>query len=85
MTGRERAARTTSPVHGPVPRAQVDAAATLDAYDYTDEDLQPWAKHLGKHATSAYAFFNNDVGGHAVKNAAQLEALVGLPVPDKPV
>lgn len=45
------------------------------SYDYTDDDLRPWAEHLRRVGTG-FAFFNNDVGGHAVANATQLEALV---------
>jgi uncharacterized protein YecE (DUF72 family) len=41
------------------------------AYDYTDDDLRPWAEWL-RHRRDGFAFFNNDVGGHAVKNALQL-------------
>ncbi len=45
-------------------------------YNYTDDDLRPWAAHL-RAQSAAFAFFNNDVGGHAIDNAGQLERLVG--------
>ena len=46
------------------------------AYDYTDRDLRPWADWL-KHRREGLAFFNNDVAGHAVKNARRLCELLG--------
>ena len=45
------------------------------AYDYTDEDLAPWARWL-QTQTDGFAFFNNDVGGHAVRNALRLRELL---------
>jgi uncharacterized protein YecE (DUF72 family) len=46
---------------------------------YSDQQLQRWADWLhervaaGKHV---YAYFNNDVGGHAPKDAARLRAML---------
>ncbi len=45
------------------------------AYDYDDTELQPWADHLARQP-AGYAFFNNDVGGHAVENTRQLRGLL---------
>jgi len=45
------------------------------AYDYTDADLRPWVRWL-RTQTDGFAFFNNDVGGHAVKNACRLRELL---------
>jgi uncharacterized protein YecE (DUF72 family) len=45
------------------------------AYDYTDADLRPWVRWLRKQQ-DGFAFFNNDVGGHAVKNACRLRELL---------
>ena len=45
------------------------------AYDYTDDDLRPWVRHL-RAQRSGFAFFNNDVGGHAVANAFRLRELL---------
>jgi uncharacterized protein YecE (DUF72 family) len=45
------------------------------AYDYTDEDLQPWADWL-RTQPGGFAFFNNDVGGHAVENARRLTQML---------
>lgn len=43
---------------------------------YTKSVLRRWAEWLKEQATKAsniYAFFNNDIGGHAIKNAKQLK------------
>ena len=40
-------------------------------YDYSAADLAPWAAHLRQY-DDGFAFFNNDVGGHAVRNAARV-------------
>jgi uncharacterized protein YecE (DUF72 family) len=45
------------------------------AYNYTDDDLRPWARWLRKQS-DGFAFFNNDVKGHAVPNALRLRALI---------
>ncbi len=45
------------------------------AYDYTDADLHPWVRWL-REQHDGFAFFNNDVGGHAVKNACRLRELL---------
>jgi uncharacterized protein YecE (DUF72 family) len=45
------------------------------AYNYTTKDLSPWAKWL--HAQQyGFAFFNNDVAGHAISNAGQLTTML---------
>jgi uncharacterized protein YecE (DUF72 family) len=45
------------------------------AYDYTDPDLAPWVGFL-RGRPDGFAFFNNDVGGHAVANARRLVELL---------
>jgi uncharacterized protein YecE (DUF72 family) len=45
------------------------------AGNYTKSLLQNWAKWLKGEAPNVraiYAYFNNDIGGHAIKNAKQL-------------
>ena len=44
-------------------------------YDYTADDLRPWARHLRRYR-DGFAFFNNDVGGHAVANALALRSML---------
>jgi uncharacterized protein YecE (DUF72 family) len=42
---------------------------------YSDEHLDEWADWLAEHAAEGkdvYAYFNNDVGGHAPRDAARL-------------
>ena len=46
-------------------------------YDYTEDDLRPWAEWL-RMQSSGFAFFNNDVGGHAVENARQLTRMLSV-------
>jgi uncharacterized protein YecE (DUF72 family) len=43
---------------------------------YSDEALANWAKQLEdwrKDLRAVYAYFNNDIGGHAIRNAQQLK------------
>ena len=44
-------------------------------YDYTSTDLEPWVEHLRRY-DDGFAFFNNDVGGHAVANARSLRSML---------
>jgi uncharacterized protein YecE (DUF72 family) len=49
-------------------------------YDYSRAELQPWAERLRAVAADgrpAWAFFNNDHDGHAVRNADVLRELLG--------
>ena len=49
-------------------------------YDYSSEELRPWAERLRSVAaegTPAWVYFNNDFQGHAVRNATTLIALLG--------
>jgi uncharacterized protein YecE (DUF72 family) len=52
---------------------------SLYAGSYSDDDLRWWADHvLGWHADgrNVDVYFNNDLGGHAVRNARTLKELV---------
>jgi uncharacterized protein YecE (DUF72 family) len=47
---------------------------------YSDEHLQRWAEWLAERiraGKSVYAYFNNDVGGHAPRDAVRLRAMIG--------
>jgi uncharacterized protein YecE (DUF72 family) len=49
------------------------------AGDYPESQLQDWARWLkdqAQRARALYAYFNNDIRGHAVKNAKQLKELL---------
>jgi uncharacterized protein YecE (DUF72 family) len=60
-------------LHGP-------DAHHLYAGSYTDDDLRWWADRLRDWqgmGLDVFAYFNNDGGGHAVRNAARLRELLG--------
>ena len=47
---------------------------------YGDEELQPWAEWLeAEHASGrdVFAYFNNDIGGHAPRDAVRLREMTG--------
>ncbi len=47
---------------------------------YSDEELAEWAKRIGdlaKNLESVYIYFNNDVEGFALKNAAKIREFLG--------
>jgi uncharacterized protein YecE (DUF72 family) len=72
--------RATAPfvyvrLHGPDPDR-------LYAGSYPDDDLRWWAARIGEWLDAGrdvYAYFNNDGGGHAVRNALTLRDLLGPP------
>jgi len=46
---------------------------------YSDQELETWAGRLKNYAEKGldvYAYFNNDIGGHAVENAESLKSLL---------
>jgi len=48
---------------------------------YPMEQLQNWADRLRNwqsQLSSAYVYFNNDIGGHAIRNARTLRTLMGI-------
>jgi uncharacterized protein YecE (DUF72 family) len=47
---------------------------------YSDESLSPWADWLvgqARSGRSAWAFFNNDIFGHAIEDALTLKSMAG--------
>lgn len=49
------------------------------AGNYPDHLLRSWAEEIrnwGKKLTEVFAYFNNDVGGHAIRNARSLRAML---------
>jgi uncharacterized protein YecE (DUF72 family) len=50
----------------------------LYASDYSTKELETWAKKITAWNRDAYVYFDNDFGGHAVKNARQLKEILGL-------
>lgn len=58
--------------HGP--------GAAKYAGSYSDKQLTDWADRIRewkKELSAVYAYFNNDIGGHAIWNAQSLKQLVG--------
>lgn len=52
---------------------------SLYSSDYSDQELEEWAKKIKrwqKQNLDVFAYFNNDVGGYAIKNAQTLKELV---------
>ena len=48
---------------------------------YGDEELQPWADWLGAEHVSGrdvFTSFNNDIGGHAPRDAVRLRDMLGV-------
>jgi uncharacterized protein YecE (DUF72 family) len=45
---------------------------------YPQDVLEDWAGWLTANGHPAFVYFNNDVGGHAPRDAARLKALLGL-------
>jgi uncharacterized protein YecE (DUF72 family) len=70
--------RATAPfvyvrLHGPDPHQ-------IHLGEYSDADLHWWADRIYEWTAQdrdVYAYFNNDVHGYAVRNAARLKELVG--------
>lgn len=59
-------------MHGPEP-------ATMYTGSYTPDDLRWWAKRITEwdsEGRDVWIYFNNDLGGHAVRNALSLRELV---------
>ena len=48
---------------------------------YSHDELQHWAERIkswSRNLSTIYVYFNNDVGGWAVRKAIELKALLGL-------
>ncbi|MBI2872924.1 MAG: DUF72 domain-containing protein [Chloroflexi bacterium] len=74
-------ARKESPVVATADFAYIRFHGTTGRYagSYTDDQLAEWARRirqLGTSCRAVYAYFNNDVGGHAVENARTLMQLL---------
>ncbi len=48
-------------------------------YDYSDEELEAWAKKMSSSsAREVWAYFNNDPSGCAFRNASRLRQLLNV-------
>jgi uncharacterized protein YecE (DUF72 family) len=57
-------------------------------YLYTPAEIKEIAedvREVSEHTRETYAFYNNHYGAKAVVNALQLEAALGLPLPEQPL
>jgi len=51
----------------------------LYASDYSEKELQAWARKIRAWGKDTYLYFDNDFEGYAVKNAKRLKEILGLP------
>ena len=67
-----------------LPRSGYGPTARAYAGRYSAEQLRAWAERVERWRRAGhdvYAYFNNDDAGHAVANARELRALLGVPAP----
>lgn len=65
-------------MHGPEP-------ASMYTGSYTSDDLSWWAERItdwDREGRDVWIYFNNDLGGHAVRNALSLREILGLSQPE---
>lgn len=72
--------RVTTPVVATCPDLYVrmHGPATAYAGSYPDDQLARWAREIARApgVERAWVYFNNDVGGHAPRNALRLRELL---------
>lgn len=57
---------------------RLHGSTKLYASDYSEAELQTWAQKIKEWEKDTYVYFDNDFGGHAVKNAMRLKEIMGL-------
>jgi uncharacterized protein YecE (DUF72 family) len=65
---------------GPFVYVRFHGSGAKYAGGYSEEALAAWTDRLVGWATDgveSYAYFNNDIGGHAFRDAARLREMVG--------
>jgi len=50
----------------------------LYASDYSEKELEIWARKIKAWGKDTYVYFDNDFGGYAVKNAKRLKDMLGI-------
>jgi uncharacterized protein YecE (DUF72 family) len=73
---------TGRPRIGPLVYVRFHGASGRYNGSYADDQLEDWAGWIDEQASSGadvYAYFNNDVGGHAPRNALTLRGLLERP------
>lgn len=71
---------TYEQVLGPAVYLRFHGSGRLYAGSYPDDQLQIWADRIaawGKAGKRVWVYFNNDFGGHAIKNALTLKGMCG--------
>ncbi len=58
---------------------RLHGSQALYGSDYTEEELQAWAKKIRKWKRDTYVYFDNDARAFAPKNAARLKEILGAP------
>jgi len=46
--------------------------------EYSEEELQSYARKIRDLSKDTYLYFDNDYGGYAIKNAKRMEEILGL-------
>lgn len=72
---------TPEQVFGPLIYLRFHGAEQLYAGSYPDDQLQAWAGRIRswqQAGEDVWVYFNNDFGGHAVRNALDLKKLCGI-------
>ncbi|MFB3926922.1 MAG: DUF72 domain-containing protein [Syntrophales bacterium] len=57
---------------------RLHGSKVLYASDYTEKELQEWARKIRKWKRDAYIYFDNDYAGYAPKNAMRLKEILGV-------
>jgi uncharacterized protein YecE (DUF72 family) len=73
----KRGSELIGPVTGPIVYVRFHGTTGAYAGGYDDAALEEWAQRLGRECRDGrdvYAYFNNDIDGHAVENARDLRA-----------
>jgi len=57
---------------------RLHGSRALYASEYTEKELQEWARKIRRWRRDAYVYFDNDAQGFAPKNALRLKEILGL-------
>ena len=58
---------------------RLHGSTKLYASNYSEEELQMWARKIEGWGKDTYLYFDNDFGGYAVRNAIRLKEILGAP------
>jgi len=57
---------------------RLHGAQKLYASEYSDHELEIWARKIKSWQRDTYVYFDNDFSGYGIKNAGQLKKILGL-------